>query len=996
MAEYYNHKAIENKILNFWESNRIPQAITRFDKKKKKFYLLDGPPYVNAEPHVGHIKTTTLKDIWSKFKFMQGFFSWFQPGFDCHGLPIENMVEKELGIISKKDIEEKIGVENFIKKCEEKARGNEKIWLDLYKKLGAWRGWVAPYLTIENYYIQSAWWSFKKMAEKGMLYQGEKPTYWCPHCQTALSGYEVTDSYENVKDPNIYVKFQIAGKDNEYIVISTTTPWTLVSNVAIAVHPDEYYVKVKVGKEKLIISEKRVEAVLKELVKVDYEVEEKFLGKELGGLKYLPVLNVPVQEKLKSQENAHRIILSIPVLKSKSYKHGILEKYEKMKAEFFDFVNAEEGSGCVHVAPGHGPEDYYVGQHYNLPSVSPVDDEGKFDSQAGEFRGMFVKEADKKIVEKLEKKNRLLYFTWIIHPYPLCWRCKSPLIFRLTKQWFLSVDLIKEKMIKENEKVKWLPEFGKERFRKWLSEAVDWCISRQRYWGIPMPVWVCEKCKKTEIISSEEELREKSKERLSKKLNLHKHIIDKVKLTCQNCGSDMKKVPDILDVWFDSGIAPWASLGYPFKKKEIFEHLWPVDLIDESQDQIRGWFYSLIFCGISVFDESPFKTVCMNGWVLDEKGEKMSKSLGNVIWASEAIERLGSDVLRFYFCWEVAPWEEQNFSFKTAEEVRKIFNILWNCYSFFLLYSSELGFEYKNLRVEDKWILSKLNSLIIEVEKNLENFEFHFAARKISNFIVNDLSRFYIKLIRDRVWVSKEDEDKRVALTCLYKVLITLAKILSPISPFIAEEIYQNLKKYGSERKKSVHLCSWPSPDENLINKDLEEKMEMAKKIIEACYSLRQREKIKLRWPVKRILIYSKKNSVKEVIEMMKDVLSRMCNSKEIYFGQELPEGEWVKSDFDFGTIFIDKTFDQEIFNESLIRELIRKVQSMRKDYGLNVKEKIFLTLNSDEKTNEILRKFSKNLEDEIMAEVKVGKLEGEIKGSLEFFDKRIEIGFSR
>ncbi len=996
MVEYYNHKAIENKILNFWESNKIPRIITRFDKKKKKFYLLDGPPYVNAEPHVGHIKTTTLKDIWSKFKFMQGFSSWFQPGFDCHGLPIENMVEKELGLTSKKDIEEKVGIENFMKKCEEKARGNEKIWLELYKKLGAWRGWVNPYLTVENYYIQSAWWTFKKMAEKGMLYQGEKPTYWCPHCQTALSGYEVTDSYEEVKDPNIYVKFQIAGKDNEYIVISTTTPWTLVSNVAIAVHPDEYYVKARVGKEKLIISEKRVEAVLKELVKVDYEIEEKFLGKELAGLKYLPVLDVPIQEKLKSQENAHRIILSIPVLKSKSYKHGILEKYEKMKAEFFDFVNAEEGSGCVHVAPGHGPEDYYVGQHYNLPSVSPVDDEGKFDSQAGEFRGIFVKEADKKIVEKLEKKNRLLYFTWVIHSYPLCWRCKSPLIFRLTKQWFFSVDLIKEKMIKENEKVKWLPEFGKERFRNWLSEAVDWCISRQRYWGIPMPVWICEKCQKIEVIGSEEELRSKSKEKLPKKLNLHKHVVDRIKLICQNCGSDMKKVPDILDVWFDSGVSPWASLGYPFKNKEIFERLWPVDLIDESQDQIRGWFYSLIFCGVSVFDESPFKTVCMNGWVLDEKGEKMSKSLGNVIWASEAIERLGADILRFYFCWEVAPWEEQNFSFKTAEEVRKIFNILWNSYSFFLLYSSEFELKEYNLKVEDKWILSRINSLIKEVEENLENFEFHLVGRKIGNFIVNDLSRFYIKLIRDRVWISKEDEDKKAALACLYKVLITLAKILSPISPFISEEIYQNLKKYGKEKKKSVHLCSWPSPDENLIDKNLEEKMEIAKKIIEACYSLRQREKIKLRWPVKMILISSKENKIKEAVEVTKDVLARMCNSKEIHFGEELPQGEWVKLDFEFGTIFIDKTFDQEIFNECLIRELIRKVQSMRKDYGFNVKEKILLTLNSDEKTNEILKRFSKKLEEEIMAKVEIGKLEGEIRSSLEFFDKKIEIAFSR
>ena len=995
---YYNPKAIEQKVMQFWEANRIPQKIVRFDPQRKKFYLLDGPPYVNAEPHVGHIKTTTLKDIWSKFKFMQGFSAWFQPGFDCHGLPIENMVEKELGITSKKDIEEKVGVENFIKKCREKAQGNEKLWLELYKKLGAWRGWVSPYLTLENYYIESAWWSFKQMAEKGMLYQGEKPTYWCPHCQTALAGYEVTDSYAQVKDPYIYVKFQLAGKQNEYIVISTTTPWTLVSNVAIAVHPNEYYVKVRVGKERLIISEKRVEAVLKDLVKVDYEIEEKFLGKELAGLKYLPVLKVPVQEKLKAEANAHRIILSIPVLKSKSYKHGILEKAAEMKAEFFDFVNAAEGSGCVHVAPGHGPEDYYVGQHYKLPVVSPIDDEGKFTGQAGEFNGLFVKEADKKIVEKLEKKGYLLHFGWVVHSYPLCWRCKSPLIFRLTKQWFLSVDLIKERMLKENEKVRWLPPFGKERFRNWLRDAVDWCVSRQRYWGIPLPIWVCEKCGKIEVIGSVEELRRKAKEKLPEKLDLHKHVVDRIKLTCPNCNSDMRRVPDILDVWFDSGIAPWASLGYPFKNRETFEKLWPVDLIDESQDQIRGWFYSLMFCGAAIFDESPFKTVCMNGWVLDEKGEKMSKSLGNVVWAQEAFEKLGADVLRFYYCWEVAPWEQQNFSFKTANEIKKAMNILWNCYSFFVLYGAEFNLiENPEFKLEDRWILSRLNSLIKETTEHLENFEFHLAGRKIASFIIKDLSHFYIKLIRDRVWVSKADQDKQVALNCLYRVLMGLAKLLAPITPFISEEIYQNLKGYGKEAEKSVHLCKWPSPDEKLIDEGLEKKVEVAREIIEACYSARQKVNIKLRWPVRKVLIVSGEKLVEEVVKELNEILVRMCNCKECLIEKEKPEGEFSEGEFKLGFVLVDKKLDEEILEECLIRELIRKVQSLRKDFGFHVKERIYLTLSSDENTNKILEKYLEDLKREVGAsEVKVGELKGEFKGKLEFKEKLVEIAFER
>ena len=991
MVEYYDHRAIEEKIMKFWEEKKIPDKIVRL-KRKKKFYLLDGPPYVNAEPHVGHIKTTTLKDVWSKLKLMQGFSVWFQPGFDCHGLPVENMVEKELGIKSKRDIEEVIGVENFIRKCEEKARGNEKVWLELYKKIGAWRGWVKPYLTFENYYMQSAWWSFEKMAEKGMLYQGEKPTYWCPHCQTALAGYEVTDSYADIKDPNIYVKFQIGRKDKEFIVISTTTPWTLISNVAIAVHPDEYYVKVKVEDERLIISEKRAEAVLKDLAKVDYEIEEKFLGKELAGLKYLPVLNVPVQENLKSNENAHRIILSIPVLKSKSYKHGILEKYESMKAEFFDFVNAAEGSGCVHVAPGHGPEDYYVGQHYNLPVVSPVDDDGKFTSEAGEFCGLFVKDASEKIVEKLKEGGKLLHFSWIIHSYPLCWRCKSPLIFRLTKQWFFSVDLIKERMLKENEKVRWLPEFGRERFRNWLSDAVDWCISRQRYWGVPIPIWVCEKCGKIEIVGSLDELKEKAKGKIPKKIDLHKHFVDRIKLCCPNCNSEMVREPDIIDVWFDSGISPWASLGYPFKNKKLFERLWPVDLIDESQDQIRGWFYSLMFCGISVFDESPFKTVCMNGWVLDEKGEKMSKSLGNVIWAKDALEMLGADVMRFYFCWEVAPWEQQNFSFRTAEEVRKVLNILWNCYSFFLLYSKNFKINKKIVRIEDKWILSRINSLIEDVEKNLENFEFHLAGRKIANFIVKDLSHFYIKLIRDRVWIGKEDDDKNVALTCLHEVLMKLSKLLAPICPFISEEIFQGLRVYVKE-KESVHLSKWPSVEKRFLNKDLEEKVEVARKIIEATYSLRQKERIRLRWPVKSIFIYSEREKVKEAVKETYEILKIMCNCKELCLTEVLPEGNFAREDFELGTILLDKTID---FEEALVRELIRKVQSMRKDYGFEIRERIYLTLNSDEETKEILKKYEEVLGEEVGAKVEIGEVKGDFKGILEFKDRKIEIGFSK
>ncbi len=994
----YNAKEIESGIRKFWEDKNVPQNISNFkNSKKKKFYLLDGPPYVNARAHVGHIKTRTLKDVWSRFKAMQGFNVWLQPGFDCHGLPIENMVERELGITSKKQIEE-MGVDKFIEACRKHALGNEKEWLKLYRILGDWRGWHEPYLTLENYYIESGWWTVKQLFEKGMLVQGEKSTFWCPHCETALAGYEVTDSYADVKDPYIYVKFPIKGKKNEYIVIFTTTPWTLVSNVAIAVRPDKYYVRVKVGNDVLVMAEERVEPVLKEICKLEYEIQEKFLGKELEGIKYLPVLETPVQQKLKKEANAHKIILSIPVLKSKSYKHALEAESKGSKGEFFDFVTIDEGSGSVHVAPGHGPEDHYMGLHYRLPAVSPVDDEGKFTEDAGEFRGAFVKDADKKIAEKLEKRGMLLHFGWVTHSYPLCWRCKSPLIYRLSKQWFFSVDTIKGKMISANESIKWLPEFARERMRNWLDDVVDWCISRQRYWGIPLPVWVCEKCGKKEVIGSEAELREKASNKLPKQLDLHKHVVDKVELVCSNCEAKMRRIPDIVDVWFESGIAPWASLGYPHKKgsKELFDKLWPVDLIDESQDQIRGWFYSMLFCGIAAFDRSSYDAAALNGWVLDEKGKKMSKSLGNVVWAGDALEKLSSDVLRMYYCWELPAWETQKFSLRTAEEIRRSMNILWNSYSFFTTYCTKdfkpgIG---KNLNVEDRWLLSRINSIIPEIKDYFENFEFHRTGRTLMDFVVNDLSRFYIKLIRDRVWVSESGKSKQVALATLYEVLVTLARLMAPISPYISEEIYQNLVRgFDKKAEESVHLTKWPKVNKKLVNRKLEKEMEAAKRLIDACYSARQSADLKLRWPLKKLVVASEDKTTLSAVKELNDVLKIMCNVTSVEAAKKAPKGDFTQAKIKDAVVFVSKDFDED---EVLMREVVRKIQSMRKKHGYNVKDSITLTISSGKETNELLQSRKDELKKEVGAKViDVGKLAGKRKGKLEFKGKVVEISFS-
>jgi len=1007
-------------VRQWWEKERVPQKIVALQPKKKKFYLLDGPPYVNQIAHVGHVKTTAVKDIWSKFKAMQGFNSWFQPGFDTHGLPIETMVEKELGVTTKKEIEEDIGVDKFIEACRQKAEGNEKAWLALYRMLGGWRGYVDPYLTYKNYYIESAWWTTKQLWQKGMLVRGEKAIHWCPRCETALSGYEVTDSYAEVKDPSLYVKFPVRGKKNEFLVIWTTTPWTLLSNVAIAVHPEEYYLKVRLKGENeiLILAEKRADAVLKELLRRDYEIVEKFLGRELEGLRYEPVFDIPLQKKLRGQDNAHVVVLSLPVMKGKAYKHEKMEAGKKTKGEFKEFVTMEEGTGLVHTAPGHGAEDNAIGLHYKLALVSPVNEQGKFTEESGEFKGITTSGATKMVVEKLEKKNFLLHFGWSSHTYPLCWRCKTPLIFRLSKQWFFLVDPIKEKMIRENKKIRWLPEFGRERFHNWLENAVDWNVSQQRYWGIPLPVWICESCGAMEVVGSVDELRKKAATKLpkDKDLDLHKHVVDKIELECGNCREKMRRVPDTMNVWFDSGISTWASLGYPFQNKELFERLLPADLICESQDQIRGWFYSLMFCGVAAFGSSPYRSVCLMGWVLDEKGEKMSKSLGNVVWADDALKKLGADILRMYYCWEVAPWEVQNFSYKTAEEIRRALNILWNSYAFFTTYADSFmtyadssttyvdgrfSDRLAGLKAEDRWLLSRVSTLIEEVTDHIENFEFHHAGRKLVSFIVNELSRFYIKLIRDRVWVTEKGESKDAALSTLHYALSTIAKLLAPITPFIAEEIYQNLVvNFDEKAPKSVHLAEWPKSDKRLIDKDLEEMVAMAQKIIDASFAARQQAHLKLRWPIRQVVVVAGEEEYEKVVaavKELKELLKFMCNAKDVSAVTNKPKGEFSEVKFDYGSVLTDKKLDEQLREEAMLRELVREVQSLRKQNKFDVKEMISLSLSSDEKTNIVLKKFEKELKKEVGAsKIVFGKLKGKYKGKIELEEKVVELGFDK
>jgi len=653
-----------------------------------------------------------------------------------------------------------------------------------------------------------------------------------------------------------------------------------------------------------------------------------------------------------------------------------------------------EGSGAVHTAPGHGPEDHIIGLHYNLPVVSPLDEQGRYTEETGEFKGIFVKDADKMIAERLEKKNLLLHFGWVTHAYPLCWRCKSPLVFRVSKQWFFKVDKIKGKMMKENQKVRWLPDFGKERFHNWLDDAVDWCISQQRYWGIPLPIWICGKCGDIDVIGSFAELQKRSTKKLPKDADLHKNVVDKIELECNNCDSTMKRVPDTMNVWFDSGIAPWASLGYPHQNKELFEKLWPVDLIDESQDQLRGWFYSLMFCGVSTFGLSPYKTVALNGWVVDEKGEKMSKSLGNVVWARDALDKLGADILRLYYCWEIAPWEVQSFSFKTADEIRKALNILWNSYSFFTTYvSKDLKLNFRKLKIEDRWIQSRLNSLVQEVTEHLENFEVHHAGRKIVDFVIKDLSRVYIKLIRDRVWVSETGTDKQVALSVLHQCLLTVAKLLAPITPFLSEEIYRNL----DGKEESVFMTKWPAPIPKLIDKKLETQMEIAKGITEAVLAARQLSGIKLRWPVGEVLVQAEDKNVVKVLDDLDGILLFMCNAKSIGVTKEPLGDDFSEVQFKHGKVYVNKTLDKSVLEEALVKELTREIQNLRKVNKFNVMETIELFIKSDGQTEKIVSKYGDLIKKEVGAKkISMGLLQGKYKAKLSFEDKVVEIGFDR
>lgn len=1017
--QVYSQKQVEAAVTKFWEEKQVPNHLAKMRAGAKPFYLLDGPPYVNNSPHVGTLKTTVCKDVWSRFKYMQGFNVYYQPGFDCHGLPVEVIVEKELGIQSKADIE-KMGVEKFDKACLQKVLNNEGNFIDTYKLLGAWRGWFNPYFTYKDYYIESAWWTVKQIHDKGLLVEGEKAIHWCPHCETALSGYEVSDSYKDIKAPSIYLKFRVKGTDNEYLLAWTTTPWTLPANVALAVHPEETYVRIKVGADILIVAEKRLQPLAEE-IGIKYEVLSKVKGSELEGVQYEPLLDLPIQRELdETSDKAHRVILSLQIMANKKYKKHVMkaeagkegsastEATANEQEEFEEFVTMDSGSGIVHTAPGHGQTDNFIGRHYGLPQVCPVDEHGLLTEKAGEFAGLYTSKADPIIIEHLDQHGKLLNADYFMHRAAVCWRCKTPLIFRLSPQWYMKVDPIKEEILAHNEKINWMPEFGRVKFQNWIADREDWCLSQQRYWGIPIPIWVCSKCGAKRVIGSRKELCESSIEKLdpAKLTDLHRHAVDSIQLNCHACGDGkMTRVRDIFTVWFDSGIAPWASLGYPFQNKELFEQMFPTSLVCEAQDQIRGWFDSLMLCSMAAFGKKAYEGVALMGWVLDEKGEKMSKSLGNVIVGKDGVDQLTADGIRLYYCSEIAPWEVQNFSVKTAKEGLRDLSILWNVLSFYQMYQDaalpkiDLQKQSATLAAEDRWILSRLNSTATKAAEHIDKFEFHLAGRALKNFVVDDLSRWYVKLIRDRVALTAPATDRATALTVLRTCIIEAAKLFAPITPFIAEYAFQQLKSDKDE--ESVHFARYPRGNQQLVDAELEEQMLLAMQITEAANSARQEAGIKLRWPIAEVVVAGD-NKTAAAVQRLNEVLKATNNSLAVRALKEgeLPEQYAIRDAYSF-KVAIPKELTDELKNQALLRELARAIQDARKKGGFNVRESIELTLSADAKTAKFLEAVKGGLAKEVGAisialVASEDKLNGENKAGAELGDRKVLAAFKR
>ncbi|MDD4187314.1 MAG: isoleucine--tRNA ligase [Bacilli bacterium] len=985
---------VESSYSDYWEKNDVFQK--SIDNRDKYFVFYDGPATANGYPGLHHMLAKLLKDSFCKYKTMKGYKVLRKIGWDTHGLPVELEVEKELGFTSKNDIE-KYGIAKFNKKCRESVMRNEDLFAKLTTKMGQFIDLKNPYLTYHDNYIETEWWILKKFFDEGLFYEGHKILPYCPRCGTGLASHEVAQGYKDVTVETVTVPFK-SKKLDAYFLVWTTTPWTLLANVALCVNPKEEYVKVKSGDYNFIVAKKLVSNVIGHA-----EVIETYLGKDLEYEEYqqlLPFIN--------------------PAKKAFYVTNAT-------------FVSMEDGTGIVHMAPAFGQDDYEVGRKYNLPIINPVDEAGKYTE--GPWKDLLVFDADIEIIKYLRENDKLFKKQRINHNYPHCWRCHSPLIYYSKPSYYLEVTKIKDKVIAENNKVNWFPaHVGEKRFGNWLENMNDWAISRNRYWGTPLPLWRCV-CGHEEMIGSKDELIKKATIKIDKAISLHRPNIDEVKLKCPKCSKEMKRVPEVIDCWFDSGSMPFAQYHYPFENKEVFATQFPADFICEGIDQTRGWFYTLILISTFITGKAPYKNVLVNDLLLDSEGKKMSKSKGNIIEPFALMEEYGADVVRFYLLYASPVWMPLKFDYEGLKEVySKFFNPLKNTYSFFSMYANIDNIDIDKCDVPvkirediDRWLLSKYNTLIKNVTDAYEAYDLHKVVKFATDFVSEDLSNWYIRRNRDRFWGSTLNNSKQSVYLTTYETLIGLCKLIAPISPFITEEIYRKLTG-----KESVHLTDFPKYDENLINKPLETKMDLVRSLISIGRNVREETKIKVRQPLSEILLDGKnKNIIAELDELIKEELnvkkityvdnlnnymnlSVKPNYKEVgkIFGSKiktfamllenltdneitkLQSGKKIKLNLDEEEILVSEdmieirisskeglnvgmgannfvilntTLTEELLLEGLARELVSKIQNIRKELKLNLVDRIHIYYNASEKIIETINKFEEYIKDETL-----------------------------
>ena len=1017
----------EKEVEKFWKDNKIFEKSMDSRKEGETYTFYDGPPTANGKPHIGHVLTRVIKDMIPRYRTMKGYMVPRKAGWDTHGLPVELEVEKKLGLDGKEQIEE-YGMEPFIQQCKESVWKYKGMWEDFSSTVGFWADMEHPYVTYDNNFIESEWWALKEIWDKGLLYKGFKIVPYCPRCGTPLSAQEVSQGYKTVKERSAIVRFKVVGED-AYFLAWTTTPWTLPSNVALCVNPDEIYCKVKAADGyTYYMAEALLDKVLGKLAKDDepaYEILEKYKGTDLERREYEPLFACAGEAAAKQHKKAHFVTCD-------------------------NYVTMSDGTGIVHIAPAFGEDDSRVGREYDLPFVQFVDGKGDLTAETP-YAGVFVKKADPMVLADLEKEGKLFDAPKFEHDYPHCWRCDTPLIYYARESWFIKMTAVKDDLIRNNNTINWIPEsIGKGRFGDWLENVQDWGISRNRYWGTPLNIWECS-CGHMESVGSRQDLYEKTGDERAKTVELHRPYIDELTMKCPKCGGTMHRVPEVIDCWFDSGSMPFAQHHYPFENKEVFDQQFPAQFISEAVDQTRGWFYSLMAESTLLFDKAPYKNVIVLGHVQDENGQKMSKSKGNAVDPFEALGQYGADAIRWYFYTNSAPWLPNRFHGKAVQEgQRKFMGTLWNTYAFYVLYAeidqfdpTKYTLEYDKLSVMDKWLLSKLNSMVKAVDENLGNYRIPEAARALDDF-VDDMSNWYVRRSRERFWAKDMPQDKINAYMTLYTALVTVSKAAAPMIPFMTEDIYQNIVRSVDETApESIHLCDFPEVNESYIDKELEENMERVLDIVVLGRACRNASAIKNRQPIGKMFVKAEF----ELSDFYKEIVEEELNVKEVEFTDDVraftsysfkPQlrtvgpkygkflgkikealssldgnaamdkinaGEPLTFDFDGNevvlekedllidmaqvegyvsesdnniTVVLDTKLSDELIEEGFVREIISKIQTMRKEADFQVMDKIVVNVDKNDTIKAIMENNLDEIKSEVLADnVIFGKING-------------------